>query len=53
MHDGKLFKRGIPGILFRCLSGDEAMEVITNHMLEPWRSTKEEGESSIFEEIRK
>lgn len=28
VNDGKLFKRGLPGILLRCLSGDEAMEVM-------------------------
>ena len=28
VNDGKLFKRGLSGILLRCLSGDEAMEVM-------------------------
>lgn len=28
VNDGKLFKRGFSGILLRCLSGDEAMEVM-------------------------
>lgn len=28
VNDGKLFKRGLPGIQLRCLSGDEAMEVM-------------------------
>ena len=28
VNDGKLFKRGLSGIRLRCLSGDEAMEVM-------------------------
>lgn len=28
VNNGKLFKRGLSGILWRCLSGDEAMEVM-------------------------
>lgn len=36
MNDGKLFKRGLSGILLRCLSGDEAMEVMHQSHVTCW-----------------
>jgi hypothetical protein len=36
VNDGKLFKRGNSGILLRCLSGDEAMEVMHQSHVTCW-----------------
>ena len=44
VNDGKLFKRGLSGILLRCLSGDEAMEIMHQSHAGILASTKE-GES--------
>lgn len=41
VNDGKLFKRGNSGILLRCLSGDEAMEVMHQSHAGTLASTKE------------